>query len=851
MHRLLKRQWKHSFGGTTEIEALEEPLRSFVQFVNSAYEESDKERRLLEHTVELNSDELNEAYRTIKEHNVFLKDEVDEQTKLLQQYKEAIDQAFIVSKAGTDGKITYVNDLFCELSGYSREELLGNSHRIIRHPGQYAELFDTMWATITQKKLWRGEIKNRAKNGTTYHVEATIFPLLNASNEIIEYIAIRQDITEIQNSKHKLNQQLKYTKMIFDNQENIVLTANTDLGVTEANKNFFAFTNYHDLDEFRDKHQCVCELFVIKEGFLEPSIGDVHWTDPIMQHPYKKHRAIMKDYEGKEHIFSVALKSVNFDNEAFFIVSFTDITELVEAQELAEESGKAKSHFMANMSHELRTPLNGINGFTKLMLATELNDSQKKYIDFIEHSTESLLKIINSILDFSKIEEEHLELELLPINLHTYVENSLKVFLPETISKSISYIIDVDDQLSSCLKVDKFRLTQILTNLINNAIKFTPKEGTVKASAKLKERTLTHDIIHFSVCDTGIGIEEDKLEKVFNNFEQADTSTTRMYGGTGLGLSISSSLCRLMGGVLTVESTHGKGSCFFFDLKLERCDDIEAILVESKAEESMKNEVEVMDIEVLVVDDYEMNRILLDEMLMLHGVKVDFALNGAEAIKMIENKRYQMIFMDINMPVMNGVDATIEIRHLGKNVPIIACTSNAVAGDKEKYLACGMDDYISKPIDQLELNRVLKAFKTSNEDTSTGMIEENTSEDDNGKEKELTEVVDLIKNTQERLGFPMSTIIRLFQTFLKGSVESVKKLNDALRNNDIESIKSLAHAVKGTSHTFDMLNIVEMCQVLEGQTNPEKNEEYIAKVSAFITLLDENKDMIFARLEAL
>ncbi|MCH9739520.1 MAG: PAS domain S-box protein, partial [Epsilonproteobacteria bacterium] len=571
MNRLLKRQIKHAYGKDFDFNQLDDSTRELLRRVESAYDEFNKEKEFLEHTIKINSEELTDAYETIENHNLNLKDQIDIKQLIFEQYTQAIDATYLVSKTDKAGVITYANEKFIEVSGYTEEELIGKPHNIVRHPDVPASSFKDLWDTIQQKKIWRGQIKNRKKDGSAYYVYATVFPLIDNQGNILEYIAVRNDITNRVETGKKLEKEQKYAHMLFNDQENVVFTANSEQGILNANYKFLEILGYESVTMFKKDYECICERFIEREGYLKATTDERHWTQDIFDYPNQQHKALLLDKDGVELIFSVHLKSVAFEDDEFVIASFTDITELEHARELAITSEKAKSEFMANMSHEIRTPMNGIVGFTDLLFKSNLTPKQKQFTEYIKNSTSILLKIINDILDFSKIESGHLELDITPTNPFIDLRNAMSIFKAQASQKDISFIVNIDSSIDECLMMDRLRITQILTNLVNNAIKFTPEHGTVDMYAKHISKKDNKERVLFSVSDTGIGIAEDRIKSIFQSFIQADNSTTRNFGGTGLGLSIGASLCELMGSKLQVESQEGKGSRFFFEIEFETC----------------------------------------------------------------------------------------------------------------------------------------------------------------------------------------------------------------------------------------------------------------------------------------
>lgn len=503
------------------------------------------------------------------------------------------------------------------------------------------------------------------------------------------------------------------------------------------------------------------------------------------------------------------------------------------AKEIKEPS-LAKDRFLANMSHEIRTPLNGIIGFTKLLENTSLSEEQKEMVSIIEKSSNNLIHIVNNILDFSKIKAGKLELENIPFNPIKQFETTIDTHIAKAREKDIKFNIYSDPTIPTELISDPTKISQVLTNLISNAIKFTPKNGLIYISMVQTYQTQDNVTIHFSVKDTGIGITDEEKEKIFDAFSQADASTSRKYGGTGLGLSISSQLIRYMGGRLEIESNKSEGSNFFFSLKFKKSQNAQKInklniskykigyilpqkdngidknlkiyteylgakftsyelheifalpsnklpdllfinyaCFDKKGEinpffalplkivlivsgdrkqelNNIKNKIdkciyepvnfsrvikslEILqetiiksshqinkapqfnNIKALVAEDNLINQKLMKKVLDTFGMDVTVVNNGAEALQYRQSNEYDIIFMDIQMPIMGGIQATknisnFEITQNKRHIPIIALTANALQGDKEKYIKEGMDDYISKPIQINELKKILKRY---------------------------------------------------------------------------------------------------------------------------------------------
>ena len=430
------------------------------------------------------------------------------------------------------------------------------------------------------------------------------------------------------------------------------------------------------------------ELGLLTDSFNE-MLSEIQRRDRDLQH----HRESLEEQVGER---TAELQRVN--------------AELIFSRDKAEEGSRAKSEFLANMSHEIRTPMNGITGMTDLALGTDLTAEQRDYLNTVKTSTDSLLTVLNDILDFSKIEAGKLNLDTISFNLRQRIENTVKLAAVPAHGKGLDVHCEISPDVPEFVVGDPVRLGQILLNLTGNAVKFTERGG-VTVEVSVLASTAREVAIEFAVRDTGIGIPLNKQQTIFEAFSQADGSTTRRFGGTGLGLSISARLVTLMGGKLQVESQEGKGSCFRFIAHMQVAN--RRIPAPATAPPALPPHFP-HELRVLLVEDNAVNQKVAVHILQKHGHRVTVAGNGREAMEALLRDRFDVVLMDVQMPEMNGLEATAAIRRTERgthhHVPIIAMTAHAMKGDREQCLEAGMDAYLTKPIRVQELLEALDSI---------------------------------------------------------------------------------------------------------------------------------------------
>ena len=450
------------------------------------------------------------------------------------------------------------------------------------------------------------------------------------------------------------------------------------------------------------------------------------------------------------------------------------------ATQKAEEAVRGKQQFLSNMSHEIRTPMNAIIGFTKVLLKTELSSRQKEYLTAIKMSGDALIVLINDILDLAKVDAGKMTFEQIPFRPELSLSAMLHLFIQKIQEKNLKLVVEYDKNIPNVLLGDPVRLHQIILNLVSNAIKFT-NAGSIKVSVKLEKENEEKVTLLFSVSDTGIGIERANLKKIFENFQQGSSDSSRLYGGTGLGLAIAKKLVDSQGGNIRVNSEINKGSTFSFTLDFLKTDKVPDAEIEV-----MKLNSEIKKIKVLVAEDVPLNQLLMKTILEEFGFECDIAENGKIAIEKLKVNVYDVILMDLQMPEMNGFEATEYIRNrLQMKIPVIALTADVTTVDLAKCTVVGMNDYIAKPVDERQLyNKIVNLVKQS---LSSG---EQNIEDDYGKIKgKYTDLVYLMQRTKSNPALMMEMI----SLYLEQTPPLVDAMKQSMKNKDWNALYSAVH----------------------------------------------------------
>jgi PAS domain S-box-containing protein len=647
-------------------------------------------------------------------------------------------------------------------------------------------------------------------------------------------LEICRDITEFKHTETQLRHAAEEWKMTFDSISDMISIHDKDFKIVRANESLTKILNMKP-----------------REIIGQTCYKLIHGTEkppPFCPHTKALNTGKLNCAEFFEPHLGICIEasvSPLYDENNQVIASVhiaKDITDRKRAEEIvnqakkqAEAANEAKGQFLANMSHEIRTPMNSIIGFSEMLADDDLNDEQRRYVNLIRDSGTNLLRIINDILDFSKIEAGKLDVDIVECTIQKILANVDSMLRSKAQKKALEFEILRCNELPAQIRTDPERLSQCLINLVNNAIKFTEK-GHIHINVSLEYDGDDKPLIRFDVEDTGIGIKQQDHEKVLEPFAQADGSTSRKYGGTGLGLAITKQLAKLLGGELTLNSEEGKGSTFSLVIPAGIDASGQQFLDIQNSGDRIENRDERTDQpefsgHVLVAEDVETNQVLAKALLNRMGLDVTIAADGCEAVQRALAREFDLIFMDIQMPRMNGYEAAGTLRKEGITSPIIALTAHAMKGDGQKCIEAGCDDYMTKPLDRRVLVEKIHKYLSPRNDTlneKAGSLKSQVDElakicldsvhqKSNLKESAGTEDNKEILNWEElvgRLG-DEELIKEIVPIFLNDNKERLEMLTKAVRAGDAEAIKLYAHAVKGAGRNIGAKQLSNIAHRLE------------------------------------
>lgn len=640
-----------------------------------------------------------------------------------------ISQQMLYSVTDRQGRILEVNDNFCRVSGYSREELLGQNHRMINSTHHPSQFWHDMWRTISSGQAWHDEVCNRSKSGDLYWVDSVIAPFTGPSGEIERLVSLRTDITQRKKAEAELTRVADLLSNVLNAASEMSIIATDKQGlITLFNAGAESLLGYqaseligiHRVSELHSSEEINARAAELREQYGEPVQGFralVHQPE-LAGAEVREWDYIRKQGRRVRVSLAVTVMRDRDGNITGYLAIAQDITEriekdhaLQEAKQFAEQANEAKSSFLANMSHEIRTPMNGIMGLCYMLEQQSMPAASHNLVQKIQSASQSLLGIINDVLDFSKIEANRLEIELIPFRLSALIDDLASIARGTLRDKDVQLVISPVPAIVDYVIGDQLRVGQVLTNLLSNAVKFTQHGRIELAVSVLEAPDADGNIrVQFLVRDSGIGISDDKFPLIFDAFSQADTSTSRSYGGTGLGLTICRTLTELMGGKIDVSSVVGEGSSFRVELPLKLAPDALSSISShgtDTAEAQPDKGKRLLGLRILIADDSELNREVAEFILNGEGASVETVSDGQAAVNLIlgSANAYDVVLMDIQMPILDGYDATRAIRAIPRQqgLPVIALTAGAMASQRKAALEAGMNGFVAKPfnVDQL------------------------------------------------------------------------------------------------------------------------------------------------------
>lgn len=627
----------------------------------------------------------------------------------------ALNASAVVSVTDPHGRIKYVNQKFTEATGYHPEEVVGKNHRAVSAHYHSKEFFEKLWQTVSKGEIWRGEIKNRRKDGTFYWVDSTIVPTKDENGKLWQHVAIQYDITTKKEIEEELWATNEMRKAILESTNYAVITTDMNGVIQTFNNaavNMLGFGHDEVVNklspiiffETEELNKRATQLSRELKQVVAPTFQVLTLKTDLNRLPDENEWTFIKKDQAKfpARVSITSLRGSAGDIGGFLIIA-SDVSdskkifdELVEAKLAALAAVKAKSEFLANMSHEIRTPMNVIIGMADLLVESKLNIEQKKYAEIFKKAGENLLGVINDILDISKIESGHLKIERTEINLRSLIADTIEICTPRALSKYISLKYEIDSSIPECVLGDPLRINQILMNLLGNAIKFT-RDGIVSIHLKMNTDPSVRGNLYFAITDTGIGIPKHQQDLLFKPFSQGDSSVTKEFGGTGLGLAICKKSAEMMGGEIGVFSDNKKGSTFWFTLQCPQVFDKPNI--KSKV-------IDFGEKNIYIFDNNENNLIAFKEVFIplgaeiFHSSSCDNALKEVTLLNTYKNK-IDFIFIDFHLK--NSASGQTFLRELHshptlKDTPIILIMDDSTYISAEDLKSTGFASVVYTPI---------------------------------------------------------------------------------------------------------------------------------------------------------
>jgi PAS domain S-box-containing protein len=732
-----------------------------------------------------------------------------------------------------DGTITDVNQALARILGYTLAEIRGMAlDRILPERADRAKV-DFVADLFRITGMERRECQFRHKEGALIHVSVSAVTMERGG----EHYALTsvEDIS----SRVEAEEALRRFRTALDASADMVFIVDFDsMTIIDANATACALLGYPRARLLQMRATAI--LPHTEEEIREFFARLAHSEEASIRIESEHIRE-----DGARFPIEVLLSVLDSDNHPLVIAVSRDVTErvraaeeLMRAKEQAEAASRAKSDFLANMSHEIRTPMNGVMGMTEILAQTSLDPSQRQHINIIRDSTRALLVIINDILDFSKIETGKLLLEATEFDPREVCAKAVQAVQSIAARKGLDLTLQAREDLPSRVVGDPVRLRQVLVNLLGNAIKFTEK-GYCRL--RVEPDSMPHDgdshRLRFEVADSGIGIPKDKQESIFESFSQADLSITRKHGGTGLGLAICRQLVEMMGGHIQVESEPGAGAKFYFTITLSPPS---ADREPSPPPVPSPEYALPPGLKILLAEDNIVNQEVACHFLERHQCVVRIAQNGEEALHALRNESFDLVLMDVQMPVIDGIEATRIVRenHDGAyrgDIPIVAMTAHALDGDRERFLAMGMSDYLSKPIHPEELSLVIRRILARRGQNTTGQP---TAPEDTATDFTHYPILEF-EETLSRVGGSRNVLQRLYETFLGDAMNRMQRLNAAIAGQDHPRAAHEAHTIKGAAGIIGALRLHAAAQAIEQHARNQNHDALLTTLATLEPILTE------------
>jgi PAS domain S-box-containing protein len=689
---------------------------------------------------------------------------------------------------------------------------------------------------------WAESVQDQ--EGTVQHFMHRIHPIFNEAGQFQSVIIYVVRITETREFEEKVKLSEKRYRDLFNYSQALICTHDMDGRLLTVNPAICRVLGYKE-EELLDRN--IREIIPEKHhpGFEEGYMKSIRDSDMAVSGEFC---VISKDGE----IIYLLYKNFRMSEPGMdpYVIGFAqDITDRIKMEkelrltkQLTDEIAKAKESFLAHMSHEIRTPMNGILGIASLLNKTKLDPQQRNYLQLIQDSANNLLVIVNDILDLEKIVAGKLQLERIPFKIVDKIATTIQSFIYRAEEKELGLVFQNSIPADLVVEGDPYRLSQVLNNILSNALKFTD-EGHINIATGVIARNEDGMVIEIVVQDTGIGISRERLQTIFEPFEQADATISRKYGGTGLGLAISKNMIEMQNGELLVTSEEGKGSAFTIRLPYH-------ISIERMQENEVSQEIDYKSLghrRVLVAEDVELNQYLARHILESWDFEAVIVGNGREALETLEHSSFDCILMDVQMPEMDGIEATQRIRKLADpvkaNIPIIALTANALKGDSEKYIAAGMTDYLAKPFDEARLFRVISrnlprveepVASTVAESAVAAASSENSLKNNSNMTVENSRLYDL-SMVQSVSGGDEGFIRKMVALFIETVPQNVQDLKNAMQAENWEQVGKTAHKLKSTIDSMGIKSIRQEIRAVEANA---RQKEALQDIPALVATVD-------------